>query len=50
MESPLKKEWLDKRDLAQVVGPQSCFVIKDRSKIISVCNKDGKTQIIKKGV
>lgn len=42
MESPLKKEWRDNRELAQVVGPGSCFVFKEGKKIISACNKQGK--------
>jgi len=40
MELPLKKEWRDNRDLAQVVGPGSCFIFKDGKKIISVCKSN----------
>jgi len=47
MESPLKKEWRDNRELAQVVGPDSCFVFKDGKKIISACNKQGKIEVNK---
>ena len=47
MESPLKKEWKDNRELSQVVGPSSCFVIKDGKRIITACNKQGKIEVDK---
>jgi len=47
MELPLKKEWRDNRELAQTVGPGSCFVIKDGNKIITACNRQGKIEVEK---
>lgn len=47
MGMPLKKEWIDKRELAQVVGPDSCLVIKDSDDLIVACNKDGKIGVEK---
>lgn len=37
-----KKEWQDKRDLSQVVGPGSCFVIKEGKKLLCACNRQGR--------
>lgn len=50
MESPIQKKWIDKRELAQVVGPNSCFVIKESKKISSICNRNGKIETKKKEV
>lgn len=47
MEMPLKKNWIDKRELSQVVGPNSCLVIKDGDDMIAACNKDGKISVEK---
>lgn len=47
MDSPLKKEWRDNRELAQTVGPGSCFVFKDGKRIISACNRQGKIEVKK---
>lgn len=47
MEMPLKKEWLEKRELAQVVGPDSCLVIKDGENLISACNREGDIEVEK---
>ena len=50
MELPLKKEWKDNRELSQVVGPGSCFVIKDGKRMISACNRQGKIIIEKRNL
>ncbi len=45
MESPLKKEWRDNRELAQVVGQNSCLIFKNGKKIVSACNRNGKVEV-----
>jgi len=47
MEMPLKKVWVDKRELAQVVRPNSCLVIKDGDDIVGICNIEGNISVKK---
>ena len=50
MESPLKKEWRDNRELAQVVGEKSCLIFKDGNRVVSACNKEGKIEVTKREI
>ena len=47
MDFPLKKKWIDRRDLSQVVGIGSCLVFKEGNEIITACNDNGKIKIEK---
>ena len=50
MELPLKKEWKDNRELAQVVGKDSCMIFKDGNRVVSACNKKGKVEVNKREI
>ena len=54
MGSPLRyeKRSIDKKEFSQKIGPNECFVIRDKAllgedTVIGICNKDGRINVEK---